>query len=53
MTTTSVLDVPSMILSEDGKTATIYAWYDNEFGYTCQVLRLAKYVAKVRRPHYY
>lgn len=53
MTTTSVLDVPSMILSDDGKTATIYAWYDNEFGYTCQVLRLAKYVAKVRRPHYY
>ncbi len=48
-----VVDAPSTILSTDGKTVTIYAWYDNEFGYACQVVRLAKYVAKVRRFTYY
>ncbi|MDQ3141103.1 MAG: glyceraldehyde-3-phosphate dehydrogenase [Bacteroidota bacterium] len=49
----SVIDAPSTILSNDGKTVTIYAWYDNEYGYTCQVVRLAKYVANVRRFAYY
>lgn len=53
MTTTSVVDAPSTIVSADGKNLTIYAWYDNEFGYTCQVLRLAKYAANVRRYSYY
>ncbi|MBK8956154.1 MAG: glyceraldehyde-3-phosphate dehydrogenase [Saprospiraceae bacterium] len=48
-----VVDAPSTIMSADGKTVTIYAWYDNEFGYACQVVRLAKYVAKVRRFTYY
>lgn len=52
-TCASVVDAPSTILSADGKTVTIYAWYDNEFGYTCQVVRLAKHVAKVRRFAYY
>ena len=53
MTSTSVVDGPSNIVSADGKTATVYAWYDNEFGYCCQVVRLAKHVAKVRRPRFY
>jgi len=53
MTSTSVLDAPSTIVSADGHTVTIYAWYDNEFGYTCQVVRLAKHAARVRRPSYY
>lgn len=52
-TTTSVLDAPSTIVSKDGKTATIYAWYDNEYGYSCQVVRLVKYVSQVRRLRYY
>ena len=52
-TCASVVDAPSTIVSADGKTVTIYAWYDNEFGYTCQVVRLAKHVAKVRRYTYY
>lgn len=50
---TSVVDAPSTIVSRDGSTATVYAWYDNEFGYTCQVVRLAKHVARVRRMCYY
>ncbi len=53
MTTTSVVDAPSTILSSDGKNATIYLWYDNEFGYSCQVVRLAKHLARVRRFCYY
>ena len=28
-------------------------WYDNEYGYSHQVIRLAKYIAKVRRYTYY
>jgi glyceraldehyde 3-phosphate dehydrogenase len=53
MTTTSVLDSPSTIVSGDGKSITLYAWYDNEYGYTCQVIRLAKHAARVRRFVYY
>lgn len=53
MTTTSVVDSPSNIVSEDGKSAMVYAWYDNEFGYCCQVVRLAKHIAQVRRPRFY
>lgn len=53
MTSTSVVDSPSNIVSEDGKNATVYAWYDNEYGYCCQVVRLAKHIVNVRRPRYY
>ena len=28
-------------------------WYDNEFGYTKQVIRIAKFITKVRRLIYY
>jgi len=49
----SVFDAPATRVSEDGKTMTVYVWYDNEYGYTRQVLRLAKYAAQVRRYRYY
>jgi glyceraldehyde 3-phosphate dehydrogenase len=49
----SVFDSNATIVSPDGKNVVLYAWYDNEFGYTKQVMRLAKYVAKVRRLIYY
>lgn len=49
----SVYDSNATIVHQDGKNVVLYAWYDNEFGYTKQVIRLAKYVAKVRRLHYY
>ena len=49
----SVFDSPATIVSKDGKNIILYVWYDNEFGYTKQVIRLAKYIAKVRRLHYY
>lgn len=49
----SVYDSPATIVSKDGKNVVLYTWYDNEYGYTKQVIRLAKYVAKVRRLIYY
>ena len=49
----SVFDSNATIVSPDKKNIVLYAWYDNEFGYTKQVIRLAKYVAKVRRLQYY
>lgn len=50
---TSIVDAPSTLVSEDGKLATIYAWYDNEYGYSHQVVRLAKHMGKVRRKFLY
>ncbi|HRH69322.1 MAG: glyceraldehyde-3-phosphate dehydrogenase [Flavobacteriales bacterium] len=49
----SVFDSNATIVSPDGKSVVLYAWYDNEFGYTKQVIRLAKHVTKVRRLVYY
>ncbi len=49
----SVFDSNATIVSKDGKNVVLYAWYDNEFGYTKQVIRMAKYVANVRRLIYY
>lgn len=49
----AVFDSPSTIVSKDSKNVVLYTWYDNEFGYTKQVIRLAKHVAKVRRLIYY
>ena len=36
-----------------GNSIVIYVWYDNEYGYSHQVMRLAKHIAKVRRYTYY
>jgi glyceraldehyde 3-phosphate dehydrogenase len=34
----------------DGKQAVIYVWYDNEFGYTCQVVRVGQKMANIKYP---
>lgn len=52
-TNATEIDSLNTIVSEDGKRAVIYAWYDNEYGYTNQVIRYAKHIAKVRRLTYY
>lgn len=49
----SVVDSPSTIMSEDGKSVVLYVWYDNEYGYTRQVIRLAKLISDVIRLRYY
>jgi len=49
----AIFDSHATIATEDGKTIVIYVWYDNEYGYSHQVIRLAKYISKVRRYTYY
>ncbi len=49
----AIYDSKASIVSKDGKSIVLYIWYDNEFGYSHQVIRLAKYIAKVRRYTYY
>jgi glyceraldehyde 3-phosphate dehydrogenase len=48
-----IFDAPATLVSADGKTIVLYVWYDNEFGYTIQVLRLAKHIAGVQWYQYY
>lgn len=49
----SIIDGPATIMSKDNKSVIIYTWYDNEYGYTRQVIRLAKKLAGVVRLTYY
>lgn len=49
----AIYDSRATIVTPDGKSVVLYVWYDNEFGYAHQVIRLAKYLAKVRRYTYY
>ncbi len=50
---TAIFDSPATKISQDKKNVVLYVWYDNEFGYTIQVIRVAKMIAKVLRPTYY
>lgn len=52
-TAPSIYDSKATIVSGDSKNIVLYIWYDNEYGYSHQVIRLAKYIAKVRRYTYY
>jgi glyceraldehyde 3-phosphate dehydrogenase len=36
----------------EGDNAILYLWYDNEFGYSCQVVRVVQYVSGVEYPTY-
>ena len=49
----SIYDSNATIVTKDGKDVVLYVWYDNEYGYSHQVIRLAKYIAQVRRYTYY
>lgn len=50
-TAPSIFDSKATIT--DGDSVVLYVWYDNEYGYSHQVIRLAKHIAKVRRYTYY
>ena len=52
-TAPSIFDSNATIVSKDGKSIVLYVWYDNEYGYSHQVMRLAKHIAGVRRYTYY
>lgn len=36
-----------VLKTDKGQMVKVVAWYDNEMGYTCQMIRLAKYITKL------
>ena len=44
----AVVDSQATIVA--GNRATLYVWYDNEFGYSCQVLRVVRDMAGLSIP---
>ena len=40
--------VDSLATIADGNRAVLYVWYDNEFGYSCQVLRVMQTMAGIK-----
>ncbi|MCF6342432.1 MAG: glyceraldehyde-3-phosphate dehydrogenase [Bacteroidales bacterium] len=50
---TSIFDSLATKISEDKKDVVLYVWYDNEYGYALQVIRVAKLMGGVKRPTYY
>jgi len=43
-----IIDSHSTIV--DGQHVVLYVWYDNEFGYSCQVVRVAQKMAGIKYP---
>jgi glyceraldehyde 3-phosphate dehydrogenase len=43
-----IIDAHATIVS--GQQMVLYVWYDNEFGYSCQVIRCAQKMAGIRYP---
>jgi glyceraldehyde 3-phosphate dehydrogenase len=37
-------------IASGGKSCVVYVWYDNEFGYSCQVVRMLQHVTKTALP---
>ena len=46
----SVIDAEATIVN--GKNCVLYVWYDNEFGYSCQVVRILQQISGVEYPSY-
>jgi glyceraldehyde 3-phosphate dehydrogenase len=46
----SVIDAEATIVN--GKHVVLYVWYDNEFGYCCQVVRVLQQISGVEFPSY-
>ena len=42
--------VDGLATISNGKNAVLYVWYDNEFGYSCQVIRVLEEMAHVNPP---
>ncbi|WP_421862269.1 glyceraldehyde-3-phosphate dehydrogenase [Motiliproteus sp.] len=47
-----VVDGLATIVSGEGDSCVLYVWYDNEFGYSCQVVRLLQQMTKSALPAY-
>ncbi|MEV5455003.1 glyceraldehyde-3-phosphate dehydrogenase [Streptomyces sp. NPDC052535] len=46
----SIVDAGALKI--EGDNAILYLWYDNEFGYSCQVVRVVQHVSGVEYPTY-
>jgi len=46
----SIIDANATIV--EGDTAILYCWYDNEFGYSSQVVRTVQYISGIEYPTY-
>ena len=46
----AIVDPYSTIV--DGNRANLYVWYDNEYGYSCQVMRLLQKIANIDHPKF-
>jgi glyceraldehyde 3-phosphate dehydrogenase len=46
----SIVDANATIVN--GKNAIVYLWYDNEFGYSCQVIRVVQHISGVEYPQF-
>ncbi|MDP3893219.1 glyceraldehyde-3-phosphate dehydrogenase [Nocardioides sp.] len=44
----SIVDANAAIVN--GRHAVVYLWYDNEFGYSCQVIRVVQHISGVEYP---
>jgi glyceraldehyde 3-phosphate dehydrogenase len=45
-----IVDGNAAIVDDD--SAILYVWYDNEFGYSCQVVRTVQYISGIEYPTY-
>ncbi len=45
-----VIDAEATIVN--GKYVVLYVWYDNEFGYSCQVVRVVQHITGVEYPQF-
>jgi glyceraldehyde 3-phosphate dehydrogenase len=44
----SIVDGPNTVAN--GSRVNLYVWYDNEFGYSCQVIRLLQELCNITHP---
>mmetsp|Transcript_35373 Transcript_35373/g.88926 ORF Transcript_35373/g.88926 Transcript_35373/m.88926 type:complete len:535 (+) Transcript_35373:139-1743(+) len=44
--------VDSLATTVFGNRVNLYVWYDNEFGYACQVVRVIQHMAEIAHPRY-
>jgi glyceraldehyde 3-phosphate dehydrogenase len=42
----------TIVNGSDGRNVVLYVWYDNEFGYACQVMRLLQRMAGIQLPEF-
>jgi len=49
----AIFDSYATISNNKGTNVVLYVWYDNEYGYSQQVIRLSRYISQVRRFTYY